>query len=60
MQPEKAAARAWNSVQCDSDGQSLREYRQEVGRLLAGTSVAAAANATPAKAAPAKTAPAKK
>lgn len=43
VQPEKAAARAWNSIQCDSDGQSLREYRQEVGRLLAARELAQAA-----------------
>jgi hypothetical protein len=43
VQPEKGAARARNSIQCDSDGPALRDYRQELRRLQAEREQAQAA-----------------
>jgi hypothetical protein len=41
--PEKGQARARNSIQPDSDAQALREYREELGRLVAEREAAQAA-----------------
>ncbi len=42
-QPEKAQARAWNSIQADSDARALREYREALGPLRAEKARAQAA-----------------
>jgi intergrase/recombinase len=43
VQPEKAEARAWNSLQADSDARALHDYREALGPLRAEKARAQAA-----------------